>query len=192
MVDGRAKVLFAAGVAAGVDEAPKPPNAGAEDVAGAAPVEAPPNKDGFAASPGFAAPPNPKVGVEDAPAAAPPPNRPPAGLLAAGVPDDAPPKRPEPPELGAPPPKSPPPAPGALGVLDAPKMEGDEEPVAPEPPKSPPAGFEALLPALLPLGCPNVKPDMVALGGVECRERRAEVWDGVLVVARAVYADADL
>lgn len=106
-------------------------------------------------------------------------------MLAAGVPDDAPPKRPEPPELGAPPPKSPPPAPGALGVLDAPKMEGDEEPVAPEPPKSPPAGFEALLPALLPLGCPNVKPDMFALVEVEveCRERRAGVWDGVLVVA---------
>lgn len=160
-----------------------PPNAGAEDVAGAAPVEAPPNKDGFAASPGFAAPPNPKVGVEDAPAAAPPPNRPPAGLLAAGVPDDAPPKRPEPPELGAPPPKSPPPAPApgalALGVLDPPKREDDEEPVAPEPPKRPPAGFEAAL----PLGWPNVKPDMVALGEVECRERRAGVWDGLLVVA---------
>jgi hypothetical protein len=41
------------------------------------------------------------------------------------------------------------------------------------------------LPALLPFGCPNVKPDMVALGDgeVECRERRAEVWDEVLVVA---------
>lgn len=178
---------------------PKPPN-GEPEAAGAAPVEAPPNSDGFAASPAFAAPPNapPKLGVEDAPAVAPPPpNRPPvAGLLAAGVPDDPPPNRPAPPELAAPPPNSP-----ELGVLDPaaaePKRDGDEEPVVLlAPPKSPPAGLGAPEPALLPLGCPNVKPDMVAPRCVDWRTRRAGVWVWVVVgcwlLQVAVYSGANL
>ena len=135
---------------------------GAADAAGAAPVEAPPNRDGFAASPVFAAEPKPKPGVEDEPAVAPPPKRPPAGLLA-GVLDAPPPNRPEPPAVAPPLPKSPPP-----GVLDAgaaaPKRDGDAAPdVVPALPNSPPAGFDAPLPA----GCPNVKPDMIAREDVD-------------------------
>jgi hypothetical protein len=183
VVEGREKVLLGAGVAAGVEEpirrcwysyqseqvlnVPAVPNpkdgVGAADAAGAAPVEAPPNRDGFAASPVFAAEPKPKPGVEDAPAVAPPPKRPPAGLVA-GVLDAPPPNRPEPPAVAPPPPKSPPP-----GVLDAgvaaPKRDGDAAPdVVPALPKSPPAGFDAPLPA----GCPNVKPDMIAREDVGC------------------------
>lgn len=152
------------------------PKAGVEpaDVAGAAPVDAPPNRDGFAASPVFAAEPKPKLGVEEPPAVAPPPKRLPAGLLA-GVLDAPPPKRFEPPALAPPPPKSAPP-----GVLDAgaaaPKRDGDAAPdVVPALPNSPP-GFDAPPLALLAAGCPNVKPDMVARGGSRlCRE-----WVAVL------------
>ena len=160
-----------------IPAAPPNPNDGAEAGAdaGAAPVEAAPNIDGFAASPGFAAfPPKPKVDVVGALAVAPPPNRPP-GLLAAGVLDAPPPKRPAPPELAAPPPKSPP-----LGVLDPVpavlKRDGDEVPVALlAPPNSPPeAGFGVFEPALLPAGAPNVKPDITA--GVEVGCRRC--WPG--------------
>jgi hypothetical protein len=191
VVEGREKVLLGAGVAAGVEEpvtrcqhpwpwlmredVPAVPNpndgVGAADAAGAAPVEAPPNMDGFAASPVFAAEPKPKLGVDDAPAAAPLPKRPPAGLLA-GVLDAPPPKRPEPPAAAPPPPNSPPP-----GVLDAgvaaPKRDGDAAPdVVPAPPNSPLAGLDAPLLALLPAeGCPKVKPDMTAREDVDGAER---------------------
>lgn len=123
--------------------------------------------DGLGASPPvFAALPKPKLGVEDAPAVAPPPPNRPPGLLAAGVLDAPPPNRPAPPELAPPPPNSP-----ELGVLDpvfaVPKRDGDELPVVlPAPPNSPPAGFGVFEAALLPLGCPNVKPDMTAVGRV--------------------------
>lgn len=160
-----------------IPAAPPNPNDGAEDGvdAGAAPVEAPPKRDGFAASPGFAAfPPKPKLGVDDAPAVAPPPNRPP-GLLAAGVLDAPPPKRPAPPEPAPPPPNNP-----VLGALDpvfaVPKRDGDEVPVVLlAPPNSPPAGFGVLEPALLPAGCPNVKADMVAVGKIGCRRCKSGV-----------------
>ena len=117
------------------------------EVAGVAPVEAPPNNVGFAASPPvFPALPKPKLGVEDAPAVAPPP------------------KRPDPPELAPPPPNNP-------EVLDpvvvgVPNKDGDELPVVfPAPPNSPPAGFDVPELALLAPGCGNVKLDMVVLEG---------------------------
>lgn len=167
---------------------PKPPKDGVLPVApaGAVPVEAPPNKDGFAASPaGFPALlPKPKVGVDEAPAVAPPPpKRPPAGLLVAGVLDAPPPKSAEAPEFPPAPPNSPPP-----GVLDAvfavPKMDGEELPVVfPAPPNSPPAGLGVLEPEALALGCPNVKPDMVAVDEAGCRER----GPGVLLVVAGSY-----
>lgn len=172
--------------------------AAAEEAAGAVPVEAPPNIDGLAASPVFAAEPNPKLGVDDAPAAAPPPPKsPPVGLLAAGVPDAAPPNRPEPPEPApAPPPNSPEPP-----VLDPaavePKMDGDEAPVVLlAPPKSPPAGLEALAPALLPLGCANVKPDILRVRlSLSTREREWSEGNALgcwLLHVVAVYFGAKL
>lgn len=163
-----------------VPVAPPNPNDGveAEEAAGVAPVEAPPNRDGLGASPPvFAAMPNPpKLGVDDAPAVAPPaPNR----LLVAGLLDAPPPKSPEPPALAPPPPPNSP----VLGVLDpvlaVPKRDGDEVPVVLlAPPNSPPVGFGVLEPALLPAGCPNVKPDMVALEDVGCTERKPGCWLG--------------
>lgn len=117
------------------------------EVAGVAPVEAPPNNDGFAASPlVFPALPKPKLGVDDAPAVAPPP------------------KRFELPEIAPPPPNNPEP-----GVLDpvlvaVPNKDGDELPVVfPAPPNSPPAGFDVPELALPPPGFGNVKPDIVLL-----------------------------
>lgn len=118
------------------------------EVAGAPPIEAPPNNDGFAASPGFPALPKPKLGVEDAPAVAPPP------------------KRPAPPELAPPPPNNP--EPGVLDpvVFAVPNKDGDELPVVfPAPPNSPPAGFDVPEPALFPPDCGNVKLDIVVLEG---------------------------
>ena len=99
-------------------------------------------------------------------------------MLAAGVLDAPPPKRPEPPEPAPPPPNSPP-----LGALDpvfaVPKRDGDEAPVVlPALPKSPPAGFGVLEPALLPAGAPNVKPDMVAVGEVRCCRYEPGCWRG--------------
>lgn len=177
------------------------PNDGveADEAAGAAPVEAPPNREGFAASPVFVAEPKPKLGVEDAPAVAPPPKRPPAGLLA-GVLDAPPPKRPEPPAVAPPPPNNP--APGVLDAgVAAPKSDGDAAPdVVPAPPNSPPAGLDAPLLALLPAGCPKVKPDMVACEEVDHADAGAGwcmgVWvlvvGGCCLLLRKVVYDAQL
>lgn len=126
VVDGRKDVLFAAGVAAGVEPAGVPkPKDGVEDGAeppNAPPAPAPPKRFGFGASP-VAFPNDPKADVVDAPDVAwPPPNNPP-GLLVAGVLEAPPPKTLD--ELIAvfPLPKSPLP-----GVLDAalavPKSDG--------------------------------------------------------------------
>lgn len=156
-------------------------------MAGVVPVEAPPNRPGFGASPVFAAAPKlPKPDVDDAPAVAPPPPKRPPGLLAAGVLDAAPPNRPAPPELApAPAPDAAPPNRPVDGVLDpvlAPPKRPDEGvlEVVLAPPKSPPAGLGVLEPALLLLGCPNVKPDMTALEDAGCRARELGGCRGLL------------